>query len=137
MKKNLHWETIVSIIILVIIISIALISMIKIIEYDNNLNFEYDKINYISLLEKNTNILIQKIDTSLFQEGDILFLYKTGNTITAFSGSENENYKYTNYLWEYVSTETYKWAIYTRQCLIENKSEEWQMIKCDLKELKK
>lgn len=135
MKKNISWETMISIIFAVIIILIIMFSIIKIVEYDNWLNYEYDKINYISILEKNTSNLIQKIDTSNLVEWDLFFLYKTWNEIQVFSWSENEDYKYINYLWEYTNTWSYNWVIYTRQCLVEKDSSEWQMIKCNIKEM--
>lgn len=135
MKINKKWETIVSIIIVVVIISVVIISLIKIIEYDEKLNFEYSKINYTSVLEKNTISLVKWIDTSSFLENEVFYIYKTWSTIEAFSWVENKDYKYINYLWEYVNTWSYRWAIYTRQCLIEKDSEEWQMVKCSIKEL--
>lgn len=135
MIKNIKWETIVSVLIIVVIISVVLISMIKIIEYDNELNFQYDKINYISLLEKNTNSLIEKVDTSELFEWDLFFLYKTEDEIKVISWVENQDYKYINYLWEYIHSWSYRWTIYTRQCLVEKDSEEWQMIKCSIREL--
>lgn len=135
MEKNLKWETIVSVIIVVVIISIIIISISKIIEYDNNLNYEYDKINYISMLEKNSNTLVNKVDTSNFLEKEIFYLFKSWSEIKAYSWTQNMDYKYINYLWEYVNSWSYNWAIYTRQCLVEKDSEEWQMIKCSIKEL--
>lgn len=135
MIKNKNGETIVSVIIVVVIISIVTISMIKIVEYDNNLNFEQDKINYISLLEKNTNIMVNKIDTSNLLENEVFFINKNWTKIEVFSWVENQEYKYINYLWENVNSWSYLWAIYTRQCIIEKDSPEWQMIKCSIKEL--
>lgn len=135
MKKNTHWETILSVIIIIIIISIILVWMVKIIEYDNTLTLEYEKLNYTSLLENNTSKIVQKLDTQDFKEWDVFFLYKTGSTIQAFSGVENEDYKYINYLGEYVHSGSYKWLIYSRQCIIQKDTQEWQMIKCWVKEL--
>lgn len=135
MKHNYKWETLVSLIITVIIISVIIIAMIRIITKDNELNFEYDKINYISLLENNTNKLIKKLDTSSFQENDIFYIYQSWSTIKAFSGTNSEDYKYINYLGEYIQTGSYQGIIYTRQCIIEKASIEWQMIKCWIKEL--
>lgn len=109
--------------------------MVKIIEYDNTLTLEYEKLNYTSLLENNTSKMIQKLDTQEFKEWDVFFLYKTGNTIEAFSGIENEEYKYINYLGEYVHSGSYKWLVYVRQCIIQKDTQEWQMIKCWVKEL--
>ncbi len=135
MKINKKWETIVSIIIVVVIISVAIISLIKIVEYDDKLKFEYDKINYTSILEKNTISLAKWVDTSNFLENEEFYIYKTWSLVSAFTWVENGDYKYINYLWNYVNTWSYKWAIYTRQCLIEKDSTEWQMIKCSIKEL--
>jgi len=135
MIYNKKGETIVSIIITIVIIGLIMISISKIIEYDNNLNYEYDKINHISILEKNANILAKKINILNFEEWDLFFIYQTWSEIKAYSWIQNMDYKYINYLWEYINTWSYNWAIYTRQCLVEKKSIEWQMIKCSVKEL--
>lgn len=135
MKNSNKWETIMSIIIIVTIISIIIISMIKIIEYDNKLNYEIDKSNYIYLLERNSNIIAKKIKSSVFSENEIIYLYKSWSNILAFSWSENMNYKYINYLWEYVSNWNHNWAIYERQCLVEKDFDELKIIKCSIKEL--
>lgn len=133
--RSNRWETIASVIIVIAIIAIILIAFIKIIEYDNELNFQYDKINYLTLLENNTNKIVQKIDTSLLWEWNIFYLYKTGSEIKIFTWIENQEYKYINYLWEYVNSGSYKWPIYTRQCIIQKDTQEGQMIKCGIKEL--
>lgn len=130
-----RWETIASVIIVIAIIAIILIAFIKIIEYDNELNFQYDKINYLTLLENNTNKIVQKIDTSLLWEWNIFYLYKTGSEIKIFTGIENQEYKYINYLGEYVNSGSYKWAIYTRQCWVKKDSLEGQIIECSLREM--
>lgn len=130
MIKNSKWETIVSVIIIIVIISIVLISMIKIIEYDNTLNFEYDKINYTSLLENNTQKLAEKIYTWNLISWTPYFLYKNNSEIKIFSGTLWENYKYINYLWEYINSGTYKWAIYTRECFLKN-----DILECSIKEM--
>lgn len=135
MKISKSWETIVSVIILVVIISVVITSIIWIIEYDSNQSYQYDKINYVSVLEKNTNTLIKKINTSTLTENDIFYLYKTGSQIYTFTWTANQDYKYINYLWEYVNTWSYNWAIYARQCLLQKDAIEWQVIKCSIKEL--
>lgn len=135
MKKNIKWETILSVVIIIVIISLALISLMKISEYDDNLNFEYDKINYISILEKNTITMIKKIDTSKIKENELIYIKKDTNSFQALTWTINETYKYINYLWENVSTWSYNWVFYTRQCLLEKDAIEWQIIKCSVKEL--
>lgn len=130
MIKNLKWETIVSVIVIIVIISIVLISMIKIIEYDNNLNFEYDKINYTSLLENNTKKLTEKIHTWNLITWTNYFLYKNNNEIKVFSGTLWEDYKYINYLWEHINSWSYKWAIYARECFLKN-----DIFECSIKEM--
>lgn len=135
MEKNISWETLVSILFLVIITSIVIISTLKIIEYDDNLNYEYDKVNYISILEKNSNLIANKIDYLNFLENETLYIYKSWNTIQAFSWIENQDYKYINYLWEHVNSWSYNWTIYERECLIKENDIEWKKIECLIKEL--
>lgn len=135
MISSHKWETIISVVVIVAIISIVLVSLFKIIEYDNELNFQYDKTNYISVLEKNTNSLIKQIDTSLVKEKETFYLHKTESDIVALTGSENIDYKFINYLWEHINTGSYMWAIYSRFCLVEKDAPEWQMIKCSVKEM--
>lgn len=135
MQYSQKWETILSIVIVVVIISIILLSLVKIVEYDNELNYQYDKTNYVSILEKNTNALIKQVDTSNLKEKEVFYLYKTGSQILALSWAANENLKYINYLWENVNSWVYIWAVYSRFCLIEKDALEWQMIKCSIKEL--
>ncbi len=134
MKKNKLWETLVWVLIISVIIIIIMFSMSKIVEYDSNLDFEYNKINYLELLKSNTSKIISKIDLSNFLENEEIYLYKTWSLINTFSWSANSNYKYINYLWEHVDTD-YAWIVYARVCLISKVSDEWQMIKCSLKEL--
>lgn len=135
MISSQKWETIISVVVIVAIISIVLVSLFKIIEYDNELNFQYDKTNYISVLEKNTNSLIKQVDTSNVKEKEIFYLYKNASDIIALTGSENIDYKFINYLGEYVNSGSYLWAIYSRFCLVEKDAPEWQMIKCSVKEM--
>ena len=136
MKKNNHWETLIWVIIIVVIITIIMLSLSKIIEYDNNLSFDYNKANYTMLLDKNTSKIVSKIDTLWFNENDELYIYKTWSSIKVFSWSINNSYKYINYLGEGVNTWSYNWIVYTRVCNIEKDIENWQIINCLINEFK-
>lgn len=135
MKRNLKWETLLTVIISIMIISIAFVVIMKLVEYDNSISFEYNKSNYISILEQNSSNLIKNINTNSLNEGDIIYLYKTWSNVLAFTWINNQDYKYINYLWEHINTWSYNWVVYSRFYFLEKKSIEWQIIKCSIKEL--
>lgn len=134
MKKSKSWETLTWVLIIAVIIIIVMFSISKIVEYDSNLDFEYNKINYLNLLKSNTSKIVSKIDLSDFWENDEVYLYKTWSKINAFSWTINSDFKYINYMWEWVNS-NYDWVIYSRICLVSKDSDEGQMIKCSLKEM--
>lgn len=136
MQKNIRWETIIWLVIIITLISIALLSLFKILEYDKKLDLDYKKINYISILETNTYNIIKKINTTNLKENDIFFLEKSWNEINLLTWSLNENYKYISNEWENVlDLKNFKWPIYSRFCIVEKDSESWQNIKCSIREM--
>ncbi|MDD5770054.1 MAG: hypothetical protein PHE25_03735 [Candidatus Gracilibacteria bacterium] len=135
MKRNLKGETLLTVIISIMIISIAFVVIMKLVEYDNSISFEYNKSNYISILEQNSSNLIKNINTNSLNEGDIIYLYKTGSNVLAFTGINNQDYKYINYLGEHINTGSYNGVVYSRFYFLEKKSIEGQIIKCSIKEL--
>lgn len=128
-----RWETLLSVLFVVMILWVVMISMMKIIEYDKQMSFDYSKTNYISVIEQNTTNLVKSVDTSMFNENEIFYLFKTWSIYKAYSWSTE--YKYINYLWENVNSWSYDWVVYSRECLIYDNTYEWQLIKCWIKEL--
>lgn len=135
MKKNIIWETFVSIIIAVTIIMILFISLYKILDYNQEIDDNYSWMNYVNLLENNTNGIVEKIDTSMIQEKEIFYIYKNNDTFEILTWSINEKYRYINNLGEYVEDIQTAKKIYSRFCLVERDTIEWQSIKCSIKEL--
>lgn len=136
MKNEKKAETLVSIIIWVVIISIISFWALKILEYDKNKTWEYDKINEIFILETNTSNLLKKVKTSDFKEKEVFYLYKTGSQILAYSWITNEYMKYINKEWDLITnTWTYDKNIYSRLFIIDKDTATTQLIKWWIKEL--
>ncbi len=136
MKNNNRAETLISILIWIVIIVIISFWTIEMIDYDKQKSLDYDKINEIFLLETNSNNLIKKIDTKIFKEKEVFYLYKTGSQILAYSWANNDYMKYVNSNWDLVTnTWSYDWNIYTRIFMVDKDTATTQLIKWWIKEL--
>ncbi len=132
MVNNKKAENLISIMIIIVIISIAFLSLSKIIEYDNNINSNINKSNIIAILEKNTNLIVTKIDTSWILENEVFYISQSWSEIKTMTW--NTNYQYINYLWENIDIQTYIWITYSRSCILDKWSTYGQNIKCTIKE---
>ncbi|MDD5213567.1 MAG: hypothetical protein PHG82_04040 [Candidatus Gracilibacteria bacterium] len=136
MKNNNRAETLISILIGIVIIVIISFGTIEMIDYDKQKSLDYDKINEIFLLETNSNNLIKKIDTKIFKEKEVFYLYKTGSQILAYSGANNDYMKYVNSNGDLVTnTGSYDGNIYTRIFMVDKDTATTQLIKGGIKEL--
>ncbi len=116
MKKNTHWETIISVIVITIIIWIIMLAFTEIIKHDDRIGMEYKKNNYLYFLKKNTDKILTKLDLSSINEEEYFFLLQYENSIEILTWSLNKNYQYINYLSENINIESYNGIIYTRVC---------------------
>lgn len=137
MKRNKYWETLLWTLIIVAIIAIIMLSIWKLVQYDSWLNFEYNKKNYLDILSKNTNSISKKINLTNYQLNENIYLYKTWNTILALSWNLNSDFKYINYLWEYINSWSYNWVILERNCLIKKDFFDKNILNCEIKEITK
>ncbi len=136
MKKNISWESLVTIIISVSILGIIFVSLYKILEYNSNIDRNFQAFNYVNVLEQNTSNIISKIDTSFLSEWEIFYLYQTGANIEIKTWESNDMYRYINHKGEWIeNTLQSQSQIYSRFCFIERDTAEWQSIKCSVKEL--
>lgn len=133
--KNRKGETLVTIIITIVIISITFLTFSELINWDNKLNYELKKNINISVLESNTQKLVNKINTENLKEKELFYIYQNWENINVLTWSGNENYKYINNKWEKINISTYKNSIYSRSCIVEQDSDIWQNIKCSIKEM--
>ncbi|MBW7954847.1 hypothetical protein H3C61_03465 [Candidatus Gracilibacteria bacterium] len=137
MKRNKYGETLLGTLIIVAIIAIIMLSIGKLVQYDSGLNFEYNKKNYLDILSKNTNSISKKINLTNYQLNENIYLYKTGNTILALSGNLNSDFKYINYLGEYINSGSYNGVILERNCLIKKDFFDKNILNCEIKEITK
>lgn len=63
MNKNTHWMSLILIMAIVSITGIIFLSMMKLLEYDSNLNYEYEKAFQERILEQNNIRCLEKTHT--------------------------------------------------------------------------
>lgn len=113
MKKNIFWESFVSIILSITIISIIFIGLYQIIDYNNKIDYDFKKSNYINILQTNTEKIINKIDLSIYNEwSKIYILQDKDNKIEM---KTDQKFWYINEFWINVDINS-KWLVFFREC---------------------
>ena len=83
---------------------------------------DYDQQKVINLLEKNSENIIEKLDTSQLQLSEDFYLYKDSSLkqFLIFTWAVNSDYKYIDENWENIDdVTTFNWNIYSRSLFVE------------------
>lgn len=115
MKKNIFWESFVSIILSVTIISIIFIGLYQIIDYNNKIDYDFKKSNYINILQTNTEKIINKIDLSIYNEWSKIYISQDKDN--KIEMKTDQKFWYINELWINVDINS-KWLVFFRECEI-------------------
>lgn len=113
MKKNIFWESFVSIILSITIISIIFIGLYQIIDYNNKIDYDFKKSNYINILQTNTEKIINKIDLSLYNNWNKIYIFQDKDNKIEIKS--DINFWYINELWINVDINS-KWLVFFREC---------------------
>jgi len=115
MKKNIFWESFVSIILSITIISIIFIGLYQIIDYNNKIDYDFKKSNYINILQTNTEKIINKIDLSIYNEWSKIYISQDKDN--KIEMKTDQKFWYINELWINVDINS-KWLVFFRECEI-------------------
>lgn len=115
MKKNIFWESFVSIILSITIISIIFIGLYQIIDYNNKIDYDFKKSNYINILQTNTEKIINKIDLSIYNEWSKIYISQDKDN--KIEMKTDQKFWYINELWINVDINS-KWLVFFRECKI-------------------
>lgn len=113
MKKNIFWESFVSIILSITIISIIFIGLYQIIDYNNKIDYDFKKSNYINILQTNTEKIINKIDLSIYNEWSKIYISQDKDN--KIEMKTDQKFWYINELWINVDINS-KWLVFFREC---------------------
>lgn len=113
MKKNIFWESFVSIILSITIISIIFIGLYQIIDYNNKIDYDFKKSNYINILQTNTEKIINKIDLSIYNEWSKIYISQDKDN--KIEMKMDQKFWYINELWINVDINS-KWLVFFREC---------------------
>lgn len=132
MIKNKKWETLAWIIISVAIISIIFLWLWKIIEYNNEIDNNFLKQNYIEILENNTNKTISKLDLNTTNIWDKIYISQNINNEIEFKNWVwFSDFWYINELWINIDKNS-KWFVFFRECEVVLKNT-FKQINCSIK----
>lgn len=137
MKTSKKWESLITVLISIAIIAVSFLSIYRLIDADKSFEFYYKKSNDLWILDRNTNYIVKKLDTSKVSIWEEFYLYKTWSNIKILTWSTNIDYKYIDNLWNYTNSWSKNINIYSRSCILYNDSIEWKYIKCSIKEIVK
>lgn len=115
MKKNIFWESFVSIILSITIISIIFIGLYQIIDYNNKIDYDFKKSNYINILQTNTEKIINKIDLNIYNEWSKIYISQDKDN--KIEMKTEQKFWYINELWINVDINS-KWLVFFRECEI-------------------
>ncbi len=105
MKKNIVWESLMSIIIWMFILSFVALWVINIVAYNKSIIDAYQIKTDENILKQNTNNILKKADLSWVSEGQIFYINKNKATKTfeILTWTWSQEYKFINSLWDKVA----------------------------------
>lgn len=116
MLKSKKAESLIWIVIWMFILWFTLMWIISILTFNKDISWNYEEEIYKYIIKSNWDNLIKKIDTSGVNYDENFYIYKdtVNKEFKIFTWTTNQNYSYTNYLWNLVNPVENIWKTYKR-----------------------
>jgi len=99
------------------ILSFALLWIVNVLDYNQNISYNYEKETDLYILKSNSDNILKKLNTDLLNQDEKFYIFKdeANKEYKLVTWSTNEHYKYVDKDWFYVDPNIAIWKTYIRE----------------------